>query len=144
MKKVFIAGLMLVSVAFADFERVNNHVIDHETNLMWSDDESSRGTANIDGAVKMCELMELDGYDDWRLPNINELYSIVDCSKLSPAIDVAFQNVVYRSDWDYYYWSSTALAGTDAAWKVGYNYGYVSWYRKFVSYYVRCVRGGQP
>ncbi|MBF0238256.1 MAG: DUF1566 domain-containing protein [SAR324 cluster bacterium] len=77
---------------------------------------------------------------DWRLPNRNELQSLVDYSKSNPAIDTtAFSNTNSS-----YYWSSTANAySTSNAWYVNFYNGYVYYGNKTYSYYVRCVRGGQ-
>jgi Protein of unknown function (DUF1566) len=76
----------------------------------------------------------------WRLPNVKELSSIADKSRINPAIDtVAFPAT--PADW---FWSSSPYVG-DAygAWVVGFNYGYVGYGYRGNPYYVRLVRAGQ-
>jgi hypothetical protein len=88
--------------------------------------------------------MQLAEYTDWRLPNLNELQSIVDYTRRDPAIDGTIFSVAMSSG----YWSSTTIASyTDFVRNVsssdGYIYhGYKS-YDKFGGYFVRCVRAGQ-
>jgi hypothetical protein len=90
-------------------------------------------------AISYCENLSLGGYSDWRLPNKQELISIVDVSRYNPAIYPAFVNVA--SD---YYWSSTTNAySTDYAWNVNFGNGRVDGNYKTGTNYVRCVRGGQ-
>ena len=85
------------------------------------------------------------GFSDWRLPDREELRSIVNYGQYSPAIDTNyFPNTI--SSMGTYYWSST----TDA------SYVYHAWFLEFYSggdgtnrkgwtyqVYVRAVRGGQ-
>lgn len=58
----------------------------------------------------------------WRLPNVKELESIVDMSRMKPAIDpTAFPAT--SSGW---YWSSSPMVGDSRnAWVVGFDYGKV-------------------
>lgn len=58
----------------------------------------------------------------WRLPNVKELASIADRSRMNPAIDpTAFPST--SSGW---YWSSSPMVGDSRyAWVVGFDYGKV-------------------
>ncbi len=50
---------------------------DPRTGLMWQMDWCSPGSVPWNWAVRSCEELVLDGYDDWRLPTISELRSLV-------------------------------------------------------------------
>jgi hypothetical protein len=140
MKKIFIILLGLSVSIWADFSRDNSTsiVTDNSTGLQWQDDVNI--TKTWTEAIDYCEALTLGTYSDWRLPNQNELRSIADRTKINPAMDSTFQNVV-----SYYYWSSNTVVGDEGnAWLVGFSNGDGSWYFKSYSGYGRCVRDGQP
>jgi len=67
-------------------------VIDAQTHLMWSDDKNtSEKRVDLESAINYCENATIAGYDDWHLPNINELYTIADRSHYDPAVHDAFK-----------------------------------------------------
>jgi len=76
-------------------------VSDLATGLMWQkiDDGVRR---NWREALAYAENLKLAGYDDWHLPDVKELHSIVDYSKI-PAIAPPLR----VSDPDGWYWTST-------------------------------------
>lgn len=113
-------------------------VTDTSTGLMWQQDEA--GSMNWADALTYCENLSLAGYDDWRLPNRNELQSIVDDGEHDPAIDIVF---FPGAEWSYYWSSTTCTYYSDFAWHVGFGLGAVYDYYKSNSSYVRAVRGGQ-
>ncbi|MCX5902809.1 MAG: DUF1566 domain-containing protein [Proteobacteria bacterium] len=128
----------------------NNNFIDNNdgtitdtgTGLMWQK-ATAPGTYTWEQALTYCENLTLPagGYSDWRLPNRNELQSIVDYSRYNPAIDTTY----FPDTQAAYYWSSTTDAfSTLIAWSVYfYNGSVASGYGKNNNYYVRAVRGGQ-
>ena len=124
-------------------------VTDTSTGLMWEQKTDDGGpndkenTYDWEQALAWVQYLNNSsylGYHDWRLPNRNELQSIVDYNRYQPSIDPAFPDVVSSC-----YWSSTTHAGfTDCAWRVYFGDGGVySSHNKSYSYYVRAVRGGQ-
>jgi len=80
------------------------------------------------------------GHNDWRLPNIRELQTIVDRSVYDPAIDTAaFPNTPASL-----FWSASAYAnGIYTAWGVGFLNGSPYYYVKGSTIQVRLVRAGQ-
>ncbi len=142
MMKSILGLLVLSGLLMADFVRddAKEVVNDTTTCLMWQDDNASKTvTKNWQGAIDYCEELSFAGFEDWRLPNYNELYSIGDRSKYNPAIKDAFKNVSSS-----YYWSSTTYVYfTDGAWGVNFNYGGSYAVNENENYHVRCVRGGQ-
>jgi hypothetical protein len=102
---------------------------------------------NWESALTSCEDLTLASQSDWRLPNIKELFSIVDTSEYNPAIDETYFPATQSAD----YWSSTTyLVNTTNAWRVDFNVGTQYSRHKTDEHasqtadkYVRCVRGGQ-
>jgi len=139
---VCLAVLFWQGVAFAAFiDNGNGTITDTGTGLMWQK-ATAPGTYTWEQALTYCENLTLPvgGYSDWRLPNRNELQSIVDYSRYNPAIDTTYFPGTVASD----YWSSTTIAGnTYYAWYVFFYIGGVYDYNKTYGYYVRAVRGGQ-
>jgi len=113
-------------------------VTDILTGLMWQ--QETGVFMDWESALNYCETLTLAGYNDWRLPDINELQSIVDYSRFDPAIDAnTFPNTQSSI-----YWSSTTDDSYPSfAWQVYFNYGNIYSYNKSNLYYVRAVRGGQ-
>ncbi|MCP4708196.1 MAG: DUF1566 domain-containing protein, partial [Planctomycetes bacterium] len=61
-------------------------VTDHATGLTWTKADSGR-TKTWEQALKYAEDLIYAGYNDWRLPNVKELQSIVDYSRAPDARD---------------------------------------------------------
>jgi hypothetical protein len=123
---------------------------DNATSLVWqkcsqglSGTSCSSGTATTASwasAVSYCNSLSLAS-KTWRLPNVNELKSIIDYTKsTSPSIDTtAFPSTVASV-----YWSSTTTAGGGSlAWIVYFSSSgnSVNSDNKPNTYYVRCVSG---
>ncbi len=82
------------------------------------------------------------GHNDWRIPNVRELQSIVDYGVFNPAIDPIFGPTA-ASFAASFYWSSTSYANNpSAAWFVNFNGGFVDFDAKDFDFHVRAVRGG--
>ena len=116
-------------------------IFDTASNLMWQDDNDPDLLTHtwIDG-ISYCENLDKKSYTNWRLPNINELRTISDDSKVSPAISSIFLNVKNNK-----YWSSTsasASGGTtkDYAWIIDFTTSAEDFVGKSKTLYVRCVR----
>jgi hypothetical protein len=128
-------------------------VTDHCTGLMWQKDTADvNGDGIADGlqwcdAIAYCENLTLGGgvaaWDDWRLPNVRELQSIVDYGRQGPPIDPVFIAQVEVGAFLSFYWSSTLYVDNpNAAWGVAFGIGggYLDSDGQGGSHYVRAVR----
>lgn len=118
-------------------------VTDSLTGLMWSKNANFPGTFKTwQQALDYANNLTLCGYSDWRLPDRNELMSLIDRSKYNPALPSGhpFLNVQYS-----FYWSSTSYAVyPNDAWVVGMGYGTMDVFNRSKYYlYVWPVRSGQ-
>ena len=86
-------------------------IADRATGLVWMKADSGK-TMNWSDALKYAESLKLAGRDDWRLPNVKELQSIVDYRRApdalsrsvrSAAIDPIFSLTITES----WFWTST-------------------------------------
>lgn len=143
MKKNILILVLLTNIALADFIRNSSTeiVLDSSSSLMWQDSSEAKTiTKTWSDAITYCEALNLPGHSDWRLPNINELTSIVNLSKRNLLKYNAFVNIVSE-----YYWSSTTYIGTskyDYAFQVNFRNGMDNKHKKTDNYYVLCVWGG--
>jgi len=78
-------------------------VSDRMSGLMWQQADDGRAR-DWPAALAYCENLTLAGRDDWRLPNVKELQSIVDYTRHDPALDPRFLRQSDRRAW---FWSST-------------------------------------
>lgn len=120
-------------------DNVNGTVTDTTTGLMWQDNATS-ATTNWEDANTTCESLSIGAHNDWRLPTMQELKTLVDRSRVNPAINPIFHYVTHTWPSDKY-WSSTPFVGGTQAWYVGFHNG--GDYPDFLSnsHNVRCVRG---
>jgi hypothetical protein len=117
----------------------NGMITDTVTGLMWQKD-SAPETYTWRDARQYVESLTLGGYDDWRLPTVQELSMLVDpaVKNPSPAIDTTYFADT-RSD---FYWTSTVgTRGLWKAWAVDFSSGYVNYKGRMNTFYVRAVRG---
>ena len=126
-------------------------VIDNSTKLIWQKCSAGQGTStgncntgSIIGyswlnAISYCENLNLGNRSDWRLPNINELRSIVDYSSFqSPSIDTNIFPITQSND----YWSSSSASTENGrAWFISFDGGYTDYGNKTSNSYIRCVSG---
>jgi len=131
------------------FKRDNKKeiVIDLTRNLMWQDnsiiwpDTNSMSWQEAINYAKKLNEKKFAGFDDWRVPTIEELLTIVDYHRKDylPAIKKEFKNASLNEK----YWSSTTyIDDISCAWAVDFNWGKSYYSDKFDHCRVRCVRSG--
>jgi len=138
----------------------NGTITDNQTGLTWekkSDDGSIHDKDDFyswpdafAGFIAALNTANFAGHGDWRLPNINELHSILDYAQSNPQVDAVFNTACAASctaadcscTVTDLYWSSTTDTLSDNAWKVGFGDGFVVADAKISPGYVRAVRGG--
>ena len=122
-------------------------VTDNNNGLMWAKDGNGDGCLSVGttwaAAISFANGLDFAGHTDWRLPNINELFSLVvhDANNGSPYIDTTYFPNTFDGD----YWSSTSRPGnTSYALEVYFYVGTIAQRVKTDGNYdrVRCVRGG--
>jgi len=101
-----------------------------------NDATCSGGTQTEDWptALAYCQGLSLAG-KTWRLPNVNELLSLVDLSASNPSINVS----LFPGTANNLYWSSTSTSTTSNAWNVSFASGFSGSGSKTVGLEVRCV-----
>ncbi len=110
-------------------------VFDNRTGLTWQDNDIVLSqTFDWNASIDYCENLDFAEKQDWRLPNINELFSIIDFSR-NPAIDSSFLNISTSN-----FWSSTSF-DTLKAWNIYFYIGLDGQFDKTNTFKVRCVRG---
>lgn len=117
-------------------------VTDNLTGLMWVKSPDSITRTWSDALTYANGLISICGYDDWRLPNVNELESLVNAEQANTATWLTTQG--FSNVQASFYWSSTTFASlTGYAWVVSMFSGLVVNYYKVNNYYVWPVRAGQ-
>lgn len=131
-----LAGHVHADAPGGRFTSGNGIVLDTKTGLTWEQpfDGTSRHWVE---AATYCEGLDLDGHDDWRLPSVKELQTIVDETMYNPAVD---PNAFLNMPTDVFWTSSVWATNPSNAWVVYFSYGYSSIRDATYSGRVRCVR----
>lgn len=118
------------SYGINDFQDNGNGTItDNATGLMWTQDDDGIGMTWLE-ALSYAESFEFAGYDDWRLPNVKELQSLLDYTRSpatsnSAAIDTIFNCTPITDEGgnqNYsFYWSGTTHANFQESNSGGYG-----------------------
>ena len=149
-------GVAWPSPRFTD--KGNGTVTDNLTKLIWLKNANAFGQRAWLQALSDANALAsgtaglTDGSKagDWRLPNVKELQSLIDCAYFNPALSSASG----KSQWvsgdaftgvqSNYYWSSTTVSGNSVrAWIVNLGGCYVNDGSKTGTDYVWPVRGGK-
>ncbi|MEA3314248.1 MAG: DUF1566 domain-containing protein [Campylobacterota bacterium] len=101
--------------------------VDKDTNLMWQLQETDEQYKwdFIDKVSEKLNNQKFGGFDDWRVPTIDEFKTILLKDRIK----------------DRTYWSSSTVSNnTGYAWIVNFNIGDVSYSDKKANHYICCVR----
>ena len=129
----------------------NGTVTHNSTGLMWMrcllgqtwDGINCNGSATFydwSSALQAAYDYFFAEYNDWRLPNKNELASIVEMACVSPSIN----SMVFPNDPSQFVWSSSPyFNGQNSSWYVEFGHGNVEGQHHNFSAKARLVRGGK-
>jgi hypothetical protein len=135
----------------SEFKSGERIVHDATTSLTWhgctagqTGDDCTSGIASsfsLEQANAFCEGSTLGGYNDWRVPNLRELTTIVDYSRINPATHPLYFPATPQAG---VFWTTTSVVGyvgfIGNPWYISFQYGLASGYRVFTPTNVRCVR----
>ena len=123
--------------SFAGDKHENSIVTDKKNAIYWQDNSASqKSSKDWDDAVLYCDELVLNGVDHWRLPTFKELFSIVDYTRVHPAINPVFGFVMEGT-----YWTSTGFAPSRSrAWTIDFRTGKTYYSYKTTNHAVRCVK----
>jgi len=84
---------------------------DTVTGLMWQ--QADGGEMTIESAETYCQNLALGGYSNWRLPNAQEAFSILNHGKQNPPLDTA---IFPKTDAEYWWTSERQIGNSAKVW----------------------------
>lgn len=89
----------------------NGTITDTITSLQWQ--QTDGGEMKIENAIVYCDTLTLGGFTDWRLPNAQEAFSILNMQNVNPAINTTY----FTNTGAEYWWTSERQANdTNKIW----------------------------
>ena len=135
-------GAYQYGIAFPNprFTEDGETVTDNMTGLVWLKNTNwFKITYTWGKALAMCKYLSVDTFNDWRLPNVRELMSLVDYGHAGNILPAGHPFYDVRPD---VYWSSTTFAAdTNAAFAMHMQNGAWTMVSKKTRFYVWPVRG---
>lgn len=116
------------------YEVTDSGIIDHDNGILWHsiDAIDKKAKYSFEAAQQFCESLQIDDRS-WRLPTLDELYSIVTYEWHRPTLDTSiFGHMMHR-----YYWSDEF--NEQQSYVVGFKLGSVATSNKKNHSYLRCV-----
>jgi hypothetical protein len=122
-------------------DNLNGTITDNLTGLMWEQSPSATSRTWTE-ALTYANTLSLGGHSDWRLPNVNELESLIDAGETNTSVwlnSQGFSGVQPSPCWS----STTYTPDPISTWIVNVSDGGVGGGSKTDSYDVLAVRSGQ-
>ncbi len=142
----------VITTPTSDFsDNVDGAVTHNRTGLMWQRCAlmqtwsggtciGTAGTFTWAAALLAARDATTAGYNDWRLPNVKELQSIVEEKCYTPSVNES----IFPNTSPSYFWSASASSGSsNSAWSVNFYDGYAGSSLKSSTFQARLVRSGQ-
>jgi len=109
-------------------------VTDVDNRLTWQQADVKK---DWETAISYCEGINLVNHQDWRLPDIKELMTIVDMTTSNPTIDL----IAFPGTKASLYWSAITFESNDGnALVIDFDNGDIHSNEKGLTNFVRCVR----
>ncbi|MFH1809054.1 MAG: DUF1566 domain-containing protein [Pseudomonadota bacterium] len=113
--------------------------VDRRSGLQWQSQHTA--DQSLQQALALCEGLSLASHDDWRLPSLKEMETLVDRTDAHQSSPQTFAGIVDSTIANEYWTSTPATPPLYGFYTVSFDNGrHLSRYRSS-SHYVRCVRG---
>jgi len=124
-------------LATPSFTKTGDTVVENSSTLEWQDNgEVVDNYLNYSEAMSYCDSIALSNHNDWRVPTLDELRTIVDRDNSNPTLYKEFTTRVSDA-----FWSSSIYEADDSKmWSILFRDGNDFKYLKIDKAYVRCVR----
>lgn len=135
---VLFCMLFTISVNGDFINKGQNIIQDNKTNFLWQDTKEVKTIKmNFNTAVSYCKNLDLDGIKGWELPNLKQLFTIVNTKEYNPTIYKEFKNITPDTYWTTKLFSRGA---SNDAYTITFKTG--SLYRRNMDdkFFVRCVK----
>lgn len=118
----------------------NGTILDMNIGLIWQEAEDKQ-VRNLQDALNYADTLSLDGKEDWRLPSLEELLTLVHYGQTQTRIDTSLFSEL-PDEANLVYWSNSLSDQTDGRpMTVNFSTGQTEFKNGDQQLYVRCVRG---
>ena len=108
-----------------------------EKGLMWQDTKSNVELKLNQLELKVyCRKLNLANRRDWKVPSYDEMISLIDYNKMTPAGISKIKNIIPVEYWT----SSQSVIEKEKNWFIDFDYGLSNISSKLKRYNIRCVR----